>query len=672
MKKRAWIAILTAAFLCVAPLNASAVTGDLAWAVEGITGRYDPFTASTEAEKAGVKLTQACLLTRERGGEVVRDGINGETHAYNGKEYTYSGVSSVSETRGGQGRPVYDIALREGVRYSDGTEAVIDDVIFAMYVIMDPAYPGRNAFSQVPAAGVKEYRYGANASPESSLAQEAERIRAGGYSLKTADESLYWKDALEAGGVAYAEALANLYASAYPDVCARLGGSPTACAMFLWDFAQADAKASRLTGKAVSHTWKISEGEYPEPKDLWNCLKKTFMKADDDIEGLYKLAETVPAQMALMEYVDAAYILKKTGEAASAVRITGIERTGTYTMRLTLESEYPDIWDALAEVPVVPAAYYGDGSGAHSEEDDFGFPKGDLSCLKKRAEAPVGAGPYMIDAGSDGELFIQNPYSWQGPGVTGTVELVEKAEGSLSLGILSQAFDVVRTDLTAEEAEAVKQINGNESLDGEAVLCVTQQGGTTGYLAVSRDRVRAGADDGGRLCDVFASLFEAAFAQVGDRDIYTPMGDREGGFAKAVDRAKEELASLGYKADGSGRFTSAPNGASLTYTYLCAGGYANPVHAAATIVSAALAEMGITLNIRMTDMDGLLKEKDQCDMYSAAGALPEEDRFAVAPLYSHNTAWLFSMRRINRSTLPQDMTDRYDWTNEIGKLAVFN
>ena len=81
MKKNAWIANVLTAALCLIPLGGLAVTGDLAWAVEGITGRYEPFTASTEAEKAGVKLTQEYLLGYERGGNVVRNGIAGETHA---------------------------------------------------------------------------------------------------------------------------------------------------------------------------------------------------------------------------------------------------------------------------------------------------------------------------------------------------------------------------------------------------------------------------------------------------------------------------------------------------------------------------------------------------------------------------------------------------------------
>lgn len=123
-------------------------------------GKFSPFfyTNSYEADVWG--LVHLRLLDTDREGAVVLRGIEGETRPYNGTDYTYRGIADCTVTENEDGTVYYDITLREGIRFSDGTVVDIDDVIFSLYVPLDPSYDGIMTLYSLPIAGLEEYRQG--------------------------------------------------------------------------------------------------------------------------------------------------------------------------------------------------------------------------------------------------------------------------------------------------------------------------------------------------------------------------------------------------------------------------------------------------------------------------------------------------------------------------------
>ena len=123
-------------------------------------GKFSPFfyTNGYEADVWG--LVHLSLLDADREGAVVLKGIEGETRPYNGTEYTYRGIADCVVTENPDGTVYYDITLREDVRFSDGTPLTIDDVIFSLYVPLDPSYDGIMTLYYLPIAGLAEYREG--------------------------------------------------------------------------------------------------------------------------------------------------------------------------------------------------------------------------------------------------------------------------------------------------------------------------------------------------------------------------------------------------------------------------------------------------------------------------------------------------------------------------------
>lgn len=103
-------------------------------------------------------------------------------------------------------------------------------------------------------------------------------------------------------------------------------------------------------------------------------------------------------------YADYPTIGVKTGD--SAANISGIKKTGDYSMTVTLDKV-----DATAiyqlGVTIAPMHYYGDPSLYDYDNNQFGFPKGDLSSVRAKTTSPMGAGPYKYIKYEDGVVYFE-------------------------------------------------------------------------------------------------------------------------------------------------------------------------------------------------------------------------------------------------------------------------
>ena len=123
-------------------------------------GKFSPFFSTNTYENDVLSLIHLPLLGTDREGSVIMDGIQGETRPYNGTDYTYTGIATCTVTQNADGSVYYDIRLREGVAFSDGHIADIDDVIFSLYVALDPSYDGTMTAYSLPILGLEAYREG--------------------------------------------------------------------------------------------------------------------------------------------------------------------------------------------------------------------------------------------------------------------------------------------------------------------------------------------------------------------------------------------------------------------------------------------------------------------------------------------------------------------------------
>ena len=127
---------------------------------EGFEGQFSPFYATLSSDRDAVELTQIRLLTCDRAGAPVLQGIEGEIRAYNGTDYTYYGPADLTITEQDDGTVWYDFTLREDLTFSDGEPVTVDDLIFSLYVLLDLSYEGPNRLNTMPVQGLAEYQSG--------------------------------------------------------------------------------------------------------------------------------------------------------------------------------------------------------------------------------------------------------------------------------------------------------------------------------------------------------------------------------------------------------------------------------------------------------------------------------------------------------------------------------
>ena len=123
-------------------------------------GKFSPFFYTNSYENDVLSLVNLSLLGTDREGAVVLRGIQGEVRPYNGTDYTYTGIADCQITENPDGTVYYDFILKDGVQFSDGTVVDIDDVIFSLYVPLDPTYDGTMTLYSLPIQGLEEYRNG--------------------------------------------------------------------------------------------------------------------------------------------------------------------------------------------------------------------------------------------------------------------------------------------------------------------------------------------------------------------------------------------------------------------------------------------------------------------------------------------------------------------------------
>mgnify|MGYP002517332154 FL=1 len=130
----------------------------LVFGIDGADGVFNPYfsTASYDGEIVG--MTQIGMLTAEG-----TDYKYGDNYACVTKDLdiTYidaSGKETTRETSAQYTR--YDFLIKKGIKFSDGVDLTIKDVLFNLYLFLDPAYSGSSTIYSTDIVGLNKYRTG--------------------------------------------------------------------------------------------------------------------------------------------------------------------------------------------------------------------------------------------------------------------------------------------------------------------------------------------------------------------------------------------------------------------------------------------------------------------------------------------------------------------------------
>ena len=477
------------------PAQTSEGDSTLVYATSTFGQKFSPFFVTTAYDQEVVDLTQGALLAADRGGAVINNGIEGEIVTYNGSDYEYKGMGDVEVVQNADGSVDYNLTMKEGVKFSDGVDATIDDVIFTIYVMCDPTYDGQSTIYALPIEGMSEYRGGMDSRGNVIFAAGEE-----GY----ADTDLYTEDQYNAFWDYYNNNAGADFAQEIVDYCIANGYNSA-------DDSVADCAAN----------WGFELEADATAQDFWDTIVASYDSAEEaesvESAGSTRLQLTIAALGA--EYETGV----STGEAAE--NISGIEKTGNHSLTVHM-TEYDATAIYNMAFPIAPLHYYGDTSLYDYDNNSFGFVKGDLSGVKAKNTEPLGCGPYSFEGYSNGVVTLKaNPYYYEGEPKTTYILLQESVDSDYVPGIVTGSFDIAVPTISDDVVKAIKDANNGE-LVGDSITTVLVDYRGYGYLGINADLVNVGGDPASEASKNLRKGFMTLFSVYRDTVINSYYGDR--------------------------------------------------------------------------------------------------------------------------------------------------
>ena len=694
---------------------------------QNLDGKFSPFFYTNSYENDVMNMVFDALLLTDREGSVVLKGADGEGRPYNGTDYTYTGVANCDIGENEDGTVDYNITMKPGVKFSDGVEMTIDDVIFSYYVLLDPTYDGVSTLYSIPIKGLEAYRSGMDSRMNLILAAGPDGYAATDF--YTEDQyNTFWA-AFNAAGVKFAQEIldyvvAEGYAAATDSVAAQAGN------------------------------WGFELAEDATVADFWAAIVEArgYDLSDEGINA--ETAGTSISALLEAEIGDSFsdYTLGvQTGE--SAPNVSGIVKTGDYSMTVTLTEVSAT---AIYQIPVTicPVHYYGEMDKYDYDNNKFGFDKGDLSHVKSVTSAPIGSGPFTFKSYANGAVTLEKMLD------------VDKIPG-----VVSGTIDITDPSYSAKAAEQIKSANSNGEISGDVIQTDLVANLGYGYVGFNANRVKVGTGNGGDEAskdlrkaiatviavyrDVAVDSYYGEFANVinypisdtswaaprvtdegykiafsvdvDGNDIYTDGMSAEDKYAAAKQAALGYFEAAGYTIT-DGKITAAPADARMDAEVMVGGSGTgdHPTFMALTLASEALKEIGF--NLIVSDMSNFAEMTNAinagtADMFAMAWqATPDPDMFQIyhsqggsneksywikdadldelimmarqstdqtyrktlykqcldivadwaveIPIYQRQNCVIFSAKRVNLDTVTPDITTYWTWYNDIELLDL--
>ena len=725
----------------------------LVYATSTFGQKFSPFFSTTAYDTEVVDLVHAGLLGTDREGNMILDGMDGVTIPYNGTDYDYQTLANCEIVENDDGSIDYNLTMRDDIVFSDGTPADIDDVIFGIYVTADPTYDGSTTLYAVPIEGIEEY-HGSMAYKYVVILDDI--FENGGIEnlpeseFYTADEAAAYWTAFNAAGEKFAQEIVDYMAAA-------LG------------------KDSISVAEAAAN-WGYALDEGATTADFFADIFATYgadLSAETGID--YESAGSSIIDLIDAELGDAADSYKELIQLADVPNISGIIKTGDYSMTVKCTK-----YDATAiynmGFTVAPLHYYGDESLYDYDNNSFGFPKGDLSIVKEKTTAPMGCGPYTFKGYENGVVTLEaNALYYKGTPKIKNILMTEASDADYIPGIKAGTFDLAVPSIDEDAVKALTDGNSNGELSGDVFSTILVDYRGYGYLGINSNLVSVGGDSGSDASKELRKGLMTVLSVYRDVVINTYYGDRasviqypisntswaaprptdegyqncysvdvDGNPIYTADMNEEQKydaalqAAIGFfKAagytwdDAAGKFTAAPEGASMEYEIIVPGdGKQNhPAYGIAVYASEALETIGIKLIV--SDVTSAVwndnLEGNTAELWCAAWqATPDPDMYQVyhstnangkgtnsnhyqivddkldeliveargsadnafrkatykecleiildwaceLPLYQRKDCTVASSARVNVDTLPKDMTPYWGWAAEIENLEM--
>ncbi len=607
------------------------------------SSKFSPFFAETVYDRDAAEMTQINLFTYDRQGQDIYHGIQGETREYNGTDYTYHSAGDVEITENADGTVYYDFTIREDMTHSDGEPVTIDDVIFTAYVFCDPTYDGSTTLFAAPIEGMEAYRSGM--SSLYSLIVAAGRDNTDFTYFTEEQQTAYW-EAADKAAVAIAQEIV--------DYCKAAGANaeddPVEACAANWGFELAEGATVEDFGAAMMEQYEGDIATLVSTENAGSSIDDVFPNFSDLSLGV------------------------ETGQSAPS--ITGIQRTGDYSMRVVATQVDATLIEKLL-LYICPLHHYGSKELYDYDNNSFGFPKGDLSSVRAKTTQPMGPGPYKFIKFDNGVINFEafDGYFKGAPKIK-NLQFREMNDADKLNGLVTGTVDITDPSFSKDTQNAIMQANGGE-LTGPVITTSTVDNLGYGYIGMNPHNVCVGgepASDASKnlrraLGTIFAVYRDVAIdsyygagasvinypisntswaapqptdddyrlafsVDASGADIYTSDMDAEAKYEAAAAAALGFFEAAGYTVE-DGKLTAAPEGAKLEYEALIPadGSGDHPAFMILTEAKAAFEKLGFNLRVNDLSNSSDLWTKIQAGQHeiwcAAWGATRDPDMYQI-------------------------------------------
>ncbi len=459
--------------------------GTLVVAGNGLEGKFCPLFTASAADQDVVSFNNITLLMTDRMAEPVLSAIEGETREYNGTEYTYTGPADITMEENADGTVTYTVKMRDDLKFHDGSPVTIDDAIFTFYAYFDPTYDGSATIYSNDIVGLQEYRSGM--ATLASLIGNAGRDNTDFTYWTQEQQDAFWA-AVDDGGTKFAQEIV--------DYMMENGATDVASAAAGWNYPDLPADATATTffeAIAAAYDWNFSA-----------CEAETAGTA---------LSELIPEDVYAMGTQGV-----ETGEAAA--NVSGIVRVDDYTMTVTTNGVDATM---IYQLSIAPCSYkyYGDESLYDYENNSFGFTKGDLSKARSLNGQPMGSGAFKFDSYEGGQVLMSaNADYYKGTPKVSNLNIVETQEADMVTGVQAGTLDVSQPSYSMEVETQIKEINGNDDVNGDVFSTFLHDFRGYGYIGIAAGNVCVNGEAGSdaskalrkALCTVIAAYRDSGIA----------------------------------------------------------------------------------------------------------------------------------------------------------------
>ena len=662
------LAMLLAAVMLLSVMGAVAETADqgtpLVVATSTLSEKFSPYFADTAYDQDVVNMTQASMMTTDRTGGIIYNGIEGETHAYNGTDYTYYGTGDLSvDFDEATNITTYTYKMREDLKFSDGEPMTIDDVIFNYYVFLDPAYNGSTTLNSYDILGLQAYR---TQIPEASLDEVnavIDAVKAAGFDYTVQEGDPFTQEAYDA----YYNKINELWASDVqgivdyvyenygPDYSEPMlgktyeevgenDGLKVALGMMLWGFGSANDDLTVMTASNGAE-FNLAEEQYPTIEDYVAATKEAYA-GDFDAYAATESATGTTSDEANAALSDQIVADLNIDVSAGVPNIEGIKRVDDYTVQVLVNGySAPAVYSILG-LSIAPMHYYGDPEQYDYENNKFGHPFGDLSLIQSKNAEPMGAGPYKFVKYENRVVYYEaNENYYKGAPEIKSFQYKETQATEVATAVQTGTADGGEMTGSKSNFEMLRSFNDNGEVTGNVVTTYSVANLGYGYIGMNADTMNVagepGSDASKNLRKAFATIlsvyrdtaidsyygdaaavinypisttswaapqatdegYKVAFStDVDGNDIYTAEMTQEEKYDAALQAAIGFLKAAGYTFDEeSGKFTEAPEGAALSYEAIIPGDGTGDHPAFAILTDAKNALEQIGIELKIND-----------------------------------------------------------------------